>query len=171
VLPHPRFRIVLAKEDFNFSAAHFTVFSGGRAELLHGHNYRVRVELAGGQLDDAGLLADIERCKRSVRALCGRLDSRTLLPAQSQKVVCTRRGDVVEARFGDRCYSIPAADALLLPLANTSIELLARMLWHDLAADLQGSRVELLAVGVEESAGQHCWYEDCLTPSSRDPSS
>jgi 6-pyruvoyltetrahydropterin/6-carboxytetrahydropterin synthase len=70
----------------------------------------------------------------------------------------------VEARLGDRCYSFPAADVVLLPLANTSIELLARLLWHDLAPDLRGSRVETLAVGVEESAGQLCWYEDRLTP-------
>ena len=52
--PMPRFRIVLAKEDFKFSAAHFTLFPGGRAELLHGHNYRVRVELAGSELDEEG---------------------------------------------------------------------------------------------------------------------
>lgn len=162
---------MLAKEDFNFSAAHFTLFSGGRAELLHGHNYRVRVELTGAELDDSGLLADIERCKKSLRALCGRLDSRTLLPAVSQRVQCSRHGDTVEARCGERCYTFPAADVLLLPLANTSIELLARMFWHDLAPALHGSGVEILAVGVEESAGQRCWFEDRLTASSPAPSS
>jgi 6-pyruvoyltetrahydropterin/6-carboxytetrahydropterin synthase len=155
---------VLAKEDFKFSAAHFTLFSGGSAELLHGHNYRVRAELQGSELDGEGLLADIDRCKQTLRALCRRLDSRTLLPGASGRVQCVQRGDQVEARLGDRCYSFPAADVVLLPLANTSIELLARLLWHDLAPDLRGSRVETLAVGVEESAGQLCWYEDRLTP-------
>ena len=159
----PRYRIVLAKEDFKFSAAHFTLWDGGGGELLHGHNYQVQVELAGAELDGAGLLADIERCKRSLRALCARLDSRTLLPAASDRLRCTRRGDVVEARLGDRCYSFPAADTLLLPLVNTSIELLARMLWHDLAPELRGSRVEVLAVAVEESPGQSCWYEDRIS--------
>jgi 6-pyruvoyltetrahydropterin/6-carboxytetrahydropterin synthase len=167
----PRYRIVLAKEDFKFSAAHFTLWNGGGAELLHGHNYQVQVELAGGELDAAGLLADIERCKQSLRALCARLDSRTLLPAASERLLCTRRGDVVEARLGGRRYTFPAADTLLLPLVNTSIELLARMLWHDLAPELRGSRVEVLAVSVEESAGQRCWYEDRLTPASPGPSS
>jgi hypothetical protein len=33
----PRYRIVLEKEDFKFSAAHFTLFADGGAELLHGH--------------------------------------------------------------------------------------------------------------------------------------
>src|ERR1700733_13558481 len=35
-----RYRMVLAKEDFKFSSAHFTLFADGSAELLHGHNYR-----------------------------------------------------------------------------------------------------------------------------------
>src|ERR1700674_5035955 len=123
----PCYRVVLAKEDFKFSAAHFTLWSGGGGELLHGHNYQVKVELAGGELDDAGLLVDLEQCKRVIRGLCG------------------------------RCYVFPAADTLLLPLINTSIELLARMLWHELAAALRGSRVETLAVAGEGSAGAGRW--------------
>ena len=158
----PRYRIVLAKEDFKFSSAHFTIFAGGQAELLHGHNYHVEVELAGDELDEEGLLVDLERFKRELRGLCARLDSRTLLPAESPRLEWSRDGDSLEVRFGARSYRLPAADTLLLPLANTSIELLARMLWHDLAGHLEGSRVDTLAVSVEESAGQRCWYEDRL---------
>lgn len=158
----PRYRIVLAKEDFKFSAAHFTLFADGSAELLHGHNYLVQVELCGARLDGAGLLADLEQSKRAVRALCAGLDSRTLLPAASDRLVCTRRGDVVEVRLGERCYSFPVDDVLLLPLVNTSVELLAHMLWHRLAPDLRGTQVDWLAVAVEESAGQRCWYEASL---------
>src|SRR5262249_36641926 len=70
----PRYRMVLAKEDFKFAAAHFTLLPGGAAELLHGHNYRVRVALTGGELDGDGLLVDLERFKRALRALCRRFD-------------------------------------------------------------------------------------------------
>src|SRR6185295_10724777 len=157
-----RYRIVLAKEDFKFSAAHFTLFADGRAELLHGHNYRVRVELSGSDLDAEGLLLDIESFKRAIRQLCARLDSRTLIPGESRRLRCTREGDAIDVRCGERSYRFPAADTLLLPLANTSIELLARMLWRDLVPHLAGSRVEALGVSVEESAGQRCWYEESL---------
>jgi 6-pyruvoyltetrahydropterin/6-carboxytetrahydropterin synthase len=166
-----RFRIVLAKEDFKFSAAHFTLFGDGSAEMLHGHNYRVRVELTGQELDDFGLLADLESCKRSVRALCRKLDSRTLLPAASTRLVCARDGEVVQARLGQRHYSFPAADTVLLPLANTSIELLALQFWRDLAPALRDSRVDVLAVGVEESVGQACWYAAALRSADHAPSS
>ena len=157
----PRYRMVLAKEDFKFSAAHFTLFGDGRAELLHGHNYRVRVELAGEELDGDGLLVDIEGFKRELRALCARLDSRTLIPTKSPRLEWRREeGDSIEVRFGARTYRFPAADTLLLPLANTSIELLAALFWQDLAPHLAGSRVASLAVSVEETAGQECWYEE-----------
>ena len=155
----PRYRMVLAKEDFKFSSAHFTLFPDGRAELLHGHNYRVRVALAGGEVDGDGLLVDIEKFKKALRTLCAELDSRTLIPAESGRLQWTRDGESIEVRFGDRVYRFPPQDTLLLPLANTSIELLARMLWRDLAPHLAGSRVESLAVAVEETAGQECWYE------------
>ena len=167
----PRYRFVLAKEDFKFSAAHFTLFADGGAELLHGHNYRVRVELAGGELDGAGLLLDIESFKRELRRLCARLDSRTLIPGESPRLRWTRQGDAIDVQCGERTYRFPAEDTLLLPLVNTSIELLARMLWEDLAPHLAGSRVELMGVSVEESPGQRCWYEERLTPASPAPSS
>jgi 6-pyruvoyltetrahydropterin/6-carboxytetrahydropterin synthase len=157
-----RYRVVLAKEDFKFSAAHFTLFADGRAELLHGHNYRVRVTLAGGDLDREGLLVDIESFKKALRALCAGLDSRTLIAGESARLRWSRDGDAVDVRFGERAYRFPAADTLVLPLANTSIELLARMLWHDLVPHLAESRVDAFAVSVEETAGQECWYEETL---------
>ena len=160
----PRYRMVLAKEDFKFSSAHFTLFPDGRAELLHGHNYRVRAVLAGSELDGDGLLVDIESFKKALRGLCAGLDSRTLIPSESGRLQWTRDGEAIEVRFGERTYRFPAQDTLLLPLANTSIELLARMLWRDLAPRLAGSRVESLAVAVEETAGQECWFEGDLTP-------
>jgi 6-pyruvoyltetrahydropterin/6-carboxytetrahydropterin synthase len=155
----PRYRMVLAKERFKFSAAHFTLFGVGRAELLHGHNYHVQVELTGSELDAHGLLLDIESFKKTLQALCDRLDTKTLIPTEHPELLVAREGDGVEVRFGTRFYRIPVEDTLLLPLSNTSIELLAQLLWTDLAPALAGSRVERLAVSVEESAGQRCWYD------------
>jgi 6-pyruvoyltetrahydropterin/6-carboxytetrahydropterin synthase len=155
----PRYRLVLAKEDFKFSSAHFTLFSAERAELFHGHNYRVTLELSGTTLDDWGLLADLEAVKEAVRRLCRKLDSRTLLPAQGPGLSWSREGGAVEVRFGSRRYLFPEDDVLVLPLANTSIELLARFFWDELAEHLRGSRIDSLAVSVEETAGQRCFYE------------
>lgn len=159
-----RFRLCLAKEDFKFSVAHFTVFSPERAELLHGHNYRMTVELAGREVGELGLLADLHLVKQEIRRLCRGLDSRTLLPAACPLLAWEHRDGAIEVTYGERRYRLPEGDVVLLPLANSSMELLARHLWRQLAPGLAGSAVEHLTVSVEESAGQRAVYERSIEP-------
>jgi 6-pyruvoyltetrahydropterin/6-carboxytetrahydropterin synthase len=154
----PRYTVVLAKQEFKFSAAHFTLFADGAAETLHGHNYRVEVELAGDRLDEHGLLIDFQRVKRMLRQACARLDDRILVPDRSPELDCRADGDSVEVRYRDRRYRFPADEVLLLPLVNSSIELLARLIWEELAGQLEDSLVELLTVTVEETDGQLCRF-------------
>lgn len=153
-MPAPSlYAVRLAKEDFKFSAAHFTLFADGSAERLHGHDYRVRVEVAGPHLDPAGLLIDVAALKQRVREACAELDERTLLPTRSPALEIITKGDTVEIRFGKRHYRIPAADVLELPILNVSVEQLASLLWQRLAPALDGSAVEQLSIEVEETPG------------------
>lgn len=149
----------LAKQDFKFSAAHFTLFPDGSGEFLHGHNFRLGVELSGPGLGEMGLLADVAGLKQKIRALCKSLDERTLIPEQSPLLKIEQAQDAVSIHFAVRRYSLPEADVLLLPLTNITMELLAEYLWRKLAAWLQESAsVSALCVEVEESAGQSCRY-------------
>lgn len=156
------FTLLLAKQDFKFSCAHFLIFDAERAELLHGHNYHVRVEMRGRSLNEEGLLADMAGAKRVIRAACARLDNRTLVPLKSHHLTIERRGGSVELTFGERSYRFPEADLFLLDEANTSIEVLSRMLWRELAEELDSPRIEELAVSVSQTAGQECWYRGPL---------
>jgi hypothetical protein len=97
-----------------------------------------------------------------VRAACARLDGRVLLPAASPRVAVERDGDSWAVAAEGRAYRLPADEVVLLPVANTSIELLARLLWEELAPLLRGGRVDRLAVAVEETDGQSCAYEASL---------
>jgi len=153
-----RFRLVLAKEDFKFSVAHFTVFSAADAELLHGHNYQVAVEVEGPEVGELGLLAEIDRIKSEVRRLCSALDSRTLLPAACPHLEVERRDGQVRVVYADRRYAFPEPDVLLLPIANVTMELLARGLWEELGPTLAGTGLDRLAVSVEEAPGQRAVY-------------
>ncbi len=156
------YRILLAKEDFKFSVAHFTVFSPTEAERLHGHNYRVAVEVRGRRLR-GGLLADVSAVKREIRRLCAGLDSHTLLPTANPLVeIVEHDGDEVEVRYADRRYRFPAADVRLLPLANASMEAFARHFWEHLAPTLASTGLDALTVTVEETDGQSCSYERAL---------
>lgn len=160
----PRYRLVLAKEDFKFSCAHFTVFSPDDAELLHGHNYHVAVEVAGPRLDDYGLLADIATLKVEIRRLCDELDSHVLLPTENDLVRVEEGDGEVEVRYAGRRYLLPAVEVKLLPLVNTSMELFARHLWQRLdeflaAAVAEPARVDFLSVEVAETLGQKAVYQ------------
>ena len=162
-----RYRLVLAKEDFRFSVAHFTVFSAADAELLHGHNYQVAVEVEGPEAGELGLLADIERIKSEVRRFCGTLDSRVLLPAACPHLELERRGGQVHVLYADRRYALPETDVLMLPIANVTMELLAKSLWQELAPGLDGTGLDRLTVSVEESDGQRAVYvRDLRGPST-----
>jgi 6-pyruvoyltetrahydropterin/6-carboxytetrahydropterin synthase len=157
-----RFALRLAKEDFKFSVAHFTVFSDSVAERLHGHNYRVRVEIAGAAIDEVGLLLDLRGIKTEIRRLCADLDSKTLLPERSRLVGVSAVDDGIEVRYGDRIYRLPNEDVLLLPIRNTSIEELAAWFWRELEPTLGGTAIRELSVEIEETAGQSCVYSAAI---------
>lgn len=154
----PSFTLRLAKPDFQFAAAHFTLFPDGSGELLHGHNFRVGLELRGPRPGAMGLMVDVAAVKEEIRAACRRLDERTLIPEKSELLRLRSADGSTEVRFGERCYRLPEQDLVLLPLENVTIELLARFLWEELAPSLHGSPVEHLVVEVEETRGQSCAY-------------
>lgn len=153
------FRIRFAKEDFKFSSAHFTLFSATAAEALHGHNYRVWLELGGQHLDSRGLLVGFDPLKHAVRNLCAELDGRVLLPTRAGELTLREEGDALEVLWADRVYKFPVDEVVRLPLANTSIELLAQYLWKRLAETAAESGCRTLGVGVEETSGQSCFFE------------
>ncbi len=153
----PTFTLRFAKADFKFSVAHFTLFSAAEAEPLHGHNYRLRIEVSGAEIDELGLLAASDAIKRRVRELCAELDDRVLLPERSPLLEIDAANGAIEVRFAERSYRFPAAEVVLLPLVNVTMELLARMLWRKLADDL-AAPLSTLSVEVEETDGQSCRY-------------
>src|ERR1700733_14143910 len=55
--------------DEGFSAGHALRGYKGKCENPHGHNYRVRVNAEGEQLDSIGLLYDFTHLKRILREL------------------------------------------------------------------------------------------------------
>jgi 6-pyruvoyltetrahydropterin/6-carboxytetrahydropterin synthase len=53
--------------DETFAAAHNLRNYKGKCEDLHGHNYKVRVTLAGPELDATGLLYDFVHLKQVIQ--------------------------------------------------------------------------------------------------------
>ncbi len=57
-----------------FAAAHRLAGSGGKCESLHGHNFRVTVEVTGEKLDETGMLVDFGDLKGILRRILAELD-------------------------------------------------------------------------------------------------
>ena len=61
-----------------FSSGHFLRNYHGRCENPHGHNYKVRITLAGAELDHAGLLLDFKLIKQVMHPVIDRIDHQML---------------------------------------------------------------------------------------------
>ena len=57
-----------------FAAGHYLRNYKGKCENPHGHNYKVRVTLAGKELDRAGLLLDFKDLREVMKHVIDRLD-------------------------------------------------------------------------------------------------
>lgn len=155
--PRESWSISIHKDYLKFSAAHFLIFPDGSAERLHGHNYKVFVDLQT-ELDEHGLVVNFKEIKPLIRRLCDELDEHLLLPGEHPVLTATRTGEHFEVRYRERRYLIPADEVIVLPIRNTSAENLAawfgRTLRERLATVWPALRVQRLVVGVEETPGQ-----------------
>ena len=155
------FRIEVAKDYFNFASAHFLIFSNGRREPLHGHNYQVSV-LMEGEIDPAGVVLDFISFKPLVKGICDGLDHRTLIQTASPVIAVRQRPNEIELRYKQQKIILPRQDVILLPLINTSTELLAEYVAGQIRRRVRWtfprSQIRYLEVGVEEARGQRGFY-------------
>ena len=61
-----------------FSAAHSLRGYQGKCEKVHGHNYKVEVELKAPRLDQTGMVTDFELLRQAVDKVFTRLDHQNL---------------------------------------------------------------------------------------------
>ncbi|HEU4342603.1 MAG TPA: 6-carboxytetrahydropterin synthase [Candidatus Binatia bacterium] len=156
-----RFSIEVAKDYFNFASAHFLIFANGKREPLHGHNYQVSVSMEG-ELDRAGVVLDFITFKPLVKQVCDALDHRTLVQSGSSLLKLRHRPGEIEIIYKQQRLLLPRSDVLLLPLANTSTELLAEYIAKQIRRKVKqqfpSARMGYMEVAVEEARGQRGIY-------------
>ena len=64
--------------EAGFSSGHYLRNYYGKCENPHGHNYKVRVTLAGAELDESGLLLDFKLLKQVLKPTIDRIDHQML---------------------------------------------------------------------------------------------
>ncbi len=156
-----RYRVRVTKDHLVFSAAHFITFNGNICERLHGHNWRVAVEVAG-PLDENSYVFDFIALRDAAQKLVGELDHRMLLPTQHPAIHVKADDREVTATFEARRWVFPREDCVLLPVANTTAELIARWMalqLRDIIRQHAGQKLESLRVEIEENFGQWAMCE------------
>ena len=165
--PRRQFTVTVTKEDLVFAAAHFITLPGHRCETLHGHNYRAGLEVDGALEPEGWYVIDFTMLKRVLRALTAELDHRVLLPTENPKLTVTPDDDRVTVAFdGAVRYVFPRADCALLPIPNTTVEMLAQYLAGRVRAELARAgvrHVTALALEVEENFGQSATYRETIS--------
>jgi 6-pyruvoyltetrahydropterin/6-carboxytetrahydropterin synthase len=150
------YHVRVTKDYLVFSAAHFITFGGNICERLHGHNYRVAAEVYG-PLDENHYVIDFIALRDTLRELVLELDHHMLLPDRHPTIRVAPDERSVEVTFEDRRWVFPREDCVILPLENTTAELLARYLGQRLLEALKqrlGIGPPRVRIEVDECEGQ-----------------
>ena len=149
-------RIEVAKQAYNFSIAHFTIFSATSREDLHGHHFQVECELEAPVGDD-GLVFDYAIIKRALKELCDSLDEKTVLPTLSPHLEISTRDGYVSGTFDGETLLFLPRDVLVLEVANTTVEEFSRYFLDSIVSHpaLANRGVREVLVRVSSSPGQH----------------
>jgi len=151
-----QFKVRVGKEQLGFCSGHFISYEGSKCERLHGHNYRVAVEVEGA-LDENFYVFDFIALKQRIKSIADELDHRMLLPASNPYIQVSESGSSIHVRYGEREWLFPRDDCVILPIENTTAELLAHYIAKRMADVLKRQHhyePEVLRVEVEESVGQ-----------------
>ena len=156
-----RFKVRVTKDHLVFCSGHFISYEGDSCERLHGHNYRAAVEIEG-PLDENQYVFDFIALKHRTKAITDELDHRMMLPTRNPHISLEENPRSVSVRYRDRQWLFPREDCVLLPIENTTAELLARYIALRLVENLRMHHQfvpEVLRVEVEENVGQSATIE------------
>lgn len=155
-----QYAVTVAGDHLLFASAHFITYAGHQCESLHGHNYRAAVT-ASGPLSPDWYVVDFVALTRLATSVTDRLDHKMLLASVNPFIVIEQVDNQVTARYEDRMWSFPAQDCVLLPIENTTAELLARYIAQQILNMMKHDNIAIpdtLEVKVEEGIGVAATY-------------
>src|SRR5947207_2270216 len=125
-----------------------------------------RVVVEGGLNPDAHYVLDFAELKHLMKRLTDEIDHKVLLPLENPKVQVREEGDSVRVAVGGKPrYVFPRIDCALLPVPNTTVEMLAQYLAGRVSKELAASgevALQAVEVEVEENFGQSATYRESL---------
>jgi 6-pyruvoyltetrahydropterin/6-carboxytetrahydropterin synthase len=156
-----QFKVRVTKDHLVFCCGHFISYEGHQCERLHGHNYRAAIEIEGPLTAD-WYVFDFIALKARAKEITDELDHHMLLATRNPVIKLEESAADVRVRYKDREWLFPRGDCILLPIENTTAELIARHLAGRLAESLRSRHnfvPEVMRLEVEENVGQSATIE------------
>jgi 6-pyruvoyltetrahydropterin/6-carboxytetrahydropterin synthase len=160
-MPDERYTVRVTKDHLVFSAGHFITYDGDHCERLHGHNYRTAVSVVG-PLDGNHYVFDFIALLERTKEVVAQLDHHMLVALHNPLLTVEETPGTVRVRYRTKEWSFPREDCVLLPIENTTTEVLARWIGQQVVAALftrHNFIPQTVRVEVEENVGQSAVVE------------
>ena len=157
---HETYTVEVAGDHLIFASGHFISYAGHQCERLHGHNYRAGVRIEG-PLNEDWYVVDFVALLQAAHTITNRLDHHMLLAANNPVILLEHELSSIRVRYRDWEWLFPKDDCVVLPIENTTAELLARYIAMELLSKLREEHAytpKMLEVTVEEGVGVSATY-------------
>lgn len=151
-----QYEISVEKPALWFSSSHFLI-GYDKCEHLHGHNYKVKISCRGELKGD--MLVNFSDLRAFGQEIIAQLDHKILLPGKSHEIKIDERDHTLNVSAGNKSYSFPKKDVLILPISATTSENLANHIYHQIKKKIQEFEV---LVSIEETPGNIASFGDFL---------
>jgi len=116
-----RFRVGI--EGFSFDSAHYTLSSDGNQQL-HGHTYKLSVEVAGDIDETTGFVIDFEKIKKIIAEVVKEWDHKLIIPLEDYSQIYVKGPFKLEVKTIP--YKYPSVEYIGLEISKTIYEKLER---------------------------------------------
>lgn len=150
------YNLFLNRDYLTFSCAHF-VIGENFYEPLHGHNYKILINVYGTQGKD-NMVIDFHDIKKILKPFVDSLDHYVLVPTNNKFLEITEKDEQVLIKIPhlDKEYDLPKSDVVLLPIENTTVEEMSHYFVKLLAQsdEIKRENISQVTVTVYEYEGQ-----------------
>ena len=120
-----KYAIRFENDSLYFSASHFITFGEPeKVEAMHGHNFRVKAEIAG-PMNRKAYVVDFMIAYDALKRICESLNHKVLLPEIHPYIKIKSVDGSIVVSMPPLRWSFPQEDTLILPVRNTTTEALA----------------------------------------------
>ncbi len=150
------YNLFLNRDYLTFSCAHF-VIGENFYEPLHGHNYKILINVYGTQGKD-NMVINFHDIKKILKPFVDSLDHYVLVPSKNKFLEITEKDEqvIIKIPHLDKEYELPKSDVVLLPIENTTVEEMSHYFVQLLAQsdEIKRENISQVTVTVYEYEGQ-----------------